>query len=229
MNREILTGVLTYDTNHLKTEHLLLELIKKKDLNLIVYALPFIKRKKRKVLFSHRPNMETGQKPEKLANKIDIPFRRINKLDDIKDKLEVCLVAGAGILPKEFVKKVVTINCHPGLIPSVRGLDAFKWAILDKKPLGITLHIIDKKIDSGKHLKSVKTSISKDDTIEQLAKKHYKLEIDLLANFREHLESPEKEMSNLARDKPRMRMPVNLEKSMLHGFEDYIKTFWNKE
>ena len=75
----------------------------------------------------------------------------------------------------------------------------------------------------------MRTSISKDDTIEQLAKKHYKLEIDLLANFREHLESPEKEMSNLARDKPRMRMPVNLEKSMLHGFEDYIKTFWNKE
>ena len=115
----MLTGVLTYDTNHLKTEHLLLELIKKKDLNLIVYALPFIKRKKRKVLFSHRPDMETGQKPEKLANKIGIPFRRINKLDDIKDKLEVCLVAGAGILPKEFVKKIVTINCHPGLIPSV--------------------------------------------------------------------------------------------------------------
>ena len=53
----MLTGLLTYDTNHLKTEHLLLELIKKKDLNLIVYALPFIKRKKRKVLFSHRPDM----------------------------------------------------------------------------------------------------------------------------------------------------------------------------
>ena len=75
----------------------------------------------------------------------------------------------------------------------------------------------------------IKDKVAFKESIEQLAKKHYKLEIDLLANFRKHLESPEKEMSNLARDKPRMRMPVNLEKSMLHGFEDYIKTFWNKE
>ena len=79
----MLTGVLTYDTNHLKTEHLLLRLIKKKDLNLIVYALPFKKRKNRKVLFSHRPNMAAGEKPEKLANKMSIPFRRITKLTDI--------------------------------------------------------------------------------------------------------------------------------------------------
>jgi len=221
----MLTGVLTYNTNHLKTEHLLLKLIKKKDLNLIIYALPFIKRKNRKVLFSHRPDMAAGEKPEKLANKMGIPFRRITKLKDIKDKLDVCLIGGAGILPKEFVEKVVTINCHPGLIPSVRGLDAFKWAILDKKLLGITLHIIDKGVDSGKHLKSVKTPIAKDDTIEQLAKKHYKLEINLLANFRKYLESPKKETLNLKKRKPRMRMPVNLERSMLDNVKNYIKTF----
>ena len=221
----MLTGVLTYDTNHLKTEHLLLRLIKKKDLNLIVYALPFKKRKNRKVLFSHRPNMAAGEKPEKLANKMSIPFRRITKLTDIKDKLDVCLVGGAGILPKEFVAKVITINCHPGLIPSVRGLDAFKWAILDNKPLGISLHIIDEGVDSGKHLKSIKTSIFRNETIQKLEKKHYKLEIDLLANFRDHLESPKKEIPNLKKCKPKMRMPINLERSMLDQAENYIKIF----
>ena len=51
------------------------------------------------------------------------------------------------LIESEFCSAATIINCHAGLVPESRGLDAFKWAIYHGRPLGNTLHIIDQNIE----------------------------------------------------------------------------------
>lgn len=55
------------------------------------------------------------------------------------------------ILPKEFFTKFrYCINVHPSFLPNYRGPKPIIWGLLDKNSeFGITLHLIDKGIDSG--------------------------------------------------------------------------------
>ena len=74
-------------------------------------------------------------------------------MEELKDwkyqKKTVLLICGAGIIPQDIVKRYTIINAHPGYIPYVRGLDAFKWAIWEGKPIGVTTHLIGDMIDCG--------------------------------------------------------------------------------
>ena len=60
---------------------------------------------------------------------------------------------------KKILIKNHIINCHSGLIPETRGLDSFKWAILNNKFVGNTLHYIDQNVDLGKIIYQEKTKI----------------------------------------------------------------------
>ena len=71
---------------------------------------------------------------------------------------------GAGILSKECVENKKIINSHPGIIPASRGLDSFKWAIYENKPLGVSLHCIDKEVDSGEIISIIPTTVYKTET-----------------------------------------------------------------
>lgn len=41
------------------------------------------------------------------------------------------------------------INVHPGLLPEIRGNNPYVWAILEGKAQGVTVHFIDKGVDTG--------------------------------------------------------------------------------
>ena len=54
------------------------------------------------------------------------------------------------LLKKNLIKKFdIMINLHNSLLPEFRGVNPVNWAIKLRKPLGISLHKIEKKIDSG--------------------------------------------------------------------------------
>lgn len=55
------------------------------------------------------------------------------------------------ILDKEHLglAKVGCINLHNSYLPWNRGANACTWAIIDRTPLGATLHWMDKGIDTG--------------------------------------------------------------------------------
>jgi phosphoribosylglycinamide formyltransferase-1 len=89
-----------------------------------------------------------------------------------------------------FVRGKKIINCHPGILPAVRGLDAFKWTIYEMKPLGVTLHYIDEEVDSGEIISVIPTPIFITDDLETLARRHYENEIYVLSNFEEYLNRP---------------------------------------
>ena len=82
-------------------------------------------------------------------------------------KPEVGIISGARILKGDVINKFQKgiINFHPGLIPEVRGLDCLEWAIYDEKPLGVTSHIIDEKIDAGLIIKRFEIDEYEDDTV----------------------------------------------------------------
>lgn len=72
-------------------------------------------------------------------------------------------------MPKEFVGSYTIINSHPGYIPNCRGLDAFKWAIAENQPIGVTTHLLGKDIDAGKIIERRIIDIYQTDTFHAVA------------------------------------------------------------
>jgi methionyl-tRNA formyltransferase len=54
------------------------------------------------------------------------------------------------IFPKEMIERVRCINIHPGYNPHNRGWFPQVFSILNKLPLGATIHEIDEQLDHGK-------------------------------------------------------------------------------
>lgn len=210
-------GIITYDYKHLKTEQVVNNLIFNEGISEIkIFALPFLNRKKREVLFEHRPNQALGTHTSNLKNLAKVSFQKWSGIDHISHLVDFFIITGAGILDVSFAEGKPIVNAHPGIIPTNRGLDSFKWAILNGDDLGITMHFIDKEVDMGTILTIKKTPIFADDTIETVARRHYELEINMLSLVSSFIDSREK---SYADDKPaKMRMPFNTEKLMLKNF-----------
>ena len=221
-------GLITYHYPHLKTEQVAERLLQQGRYQLRFYALPFLPRKPREVLFSHRPDQSLSIEPEILAARHDIPYSSVETDEDIDDKCDVYLVIAGKILSANCVANKKIINCHPGIIPATRGLDAFKWAIYDSKPLGITLHYIDENVDAGEIISIFPTNVYASDTPETLARRHYETEVDLNARFDEFLDHPHNPFASIEEGEARMRMPQSKEAEMLERFPHYVER-WGKE
>lgn len=218
-------GIITYDYYHLKTEQIVHKLLFNHGYapnNLSLIALPFEARKKRAPLIHHRPAQASAVSTEELAIANRIKFHR-NPGDSPLLECDYYLITGASILPGELIAGKKVINAHPGLIPAARGLDAFKWSIINKLPLGVTLHYIDEQVDSGEIITMEKTPIYSNDTLESLARRHYELEIDMLANFEFHMQAQKK--IQVQQQKANRRMPPQAEEQLIKMFESYVQYF----
>lgn len=214
-------GIITYDTNHLKTEQILLRLIGRYDMK--VYALPYIQRSARKVLFQHRPDQFAAIHPRDICKRYGLPYIPVASDTQIDNHCDLYLITGAGILSAECVRGKRILNCHPGVIPAVRGLDAFKWSIYEQIPLGVTLHYIDEDVDAGEVVSIVPTPVFPSDTLETLSRRHYENEIQLLADFGEYLERPGNPFEGIAKGESRRRMRAEQEAELQDRFEQYKK------
>jgi phosphoribosylglycinamide formyltransferase-1 len=213
-------GLITYNFPHLKTEQIIENLIGNYQ-NMKIYALPFVPRKERVVLFHHRPNQSISIAPETVAEKHNIDFIKCESDLDIDNKCDVYLVLGAGILSEKCVEDKKIINAHPGIIPACRGLDSFKWAIYKNIPMGNTLHYIDKNVDSGEVISVIPTTVYKTDSLETLSRRHYENEIKMMSNFETYLKNPVNVYSNIQSGEPTMRMSAKAETKMVKMFDEY--------
>ena len=75
-----------------------------------------------------------------------------------KKKIDVVFLAGMSILKKEILNSVNigVYNCHPALVPHVRGVDVIYHSVLNLIPLIISIHKVDEGIDTGNLIKSIK-------------------------------------------------------------------------
>lgn len=222
-------GIITYATPHLKTEQVIMQihnLSSVQSLNSItVFALPFSKRRERDVLFQHRPNQFDAVPPKLLCETFGFSYTPCKSDTDITDECDIYLITGAGILSEKAVENKKIINCHPGIIPAARGLDAFKWSIYNMTPVGNTLHYINKEVDMGTIISVIPTPVYSTDTISSFARRHYENEIHILSNFIWHLEHSQNPFLSISMNESTRRMDKLKEREMIIRFDEYKKKF----
>ena len=111
-------------------------------------------------------------------NKKKFESQSLKLLEKYKADL-ICLAGFMKILSNNFINKYSKpiLNIHPSLLPKYKGLNTHKRAIENKeKYSGATVHIVNKKLDSGKIIFQKKIRILKTDDKKSLEKKILKIE-----------------------------------------------------
>ncbi|HAO93571.1 MAG: hypothetical protein A2X99_05470 [Deltaproteobacteria bacterium GWB2_55_19] len=94
-------------------------------------------------------------------------FRPIDITNEIVELCKFDLIISAHskqLFPAELVKRIKCINIHPGLNPYNRGWFPQVFSILNKLPLGATIHEIDEQIDHGPIIDQIDVPIYSWDT-----------------------------------------------------------------
>lgn len=90
------------------------------------------------------------------------------------------------IFPAELVNSIRCINIHPGLNPYNRGWFPQVFSIINKKPVGATIHIMDEQIDHGDVLFQEEVCIYEWDTSKAVYDRVLEAEYSLLeSNIKE--------------------------------------------
>ena len=87
------------------------------------------------------------------------------------------------IFPSKFIDahtNKLLINSHPSLLPNHRGSRSLFWSVINNDPFGITIHKINKGIDTGEILYQQKISYTEDCTYREI---YEKTRIEILIGF----------------------------------------------
>lgn len=96
---------------------------------------------------------------------------------------DVLVLGGTRIL-KPHVLEIpsrATVNCHPGLLPWLRGSASVGWALYKDLPQGATAHFVDPGIDTGDIIVRRELPVSRADTYESLCSRVAVLAGELMA------------------------------------------------
>jgi len=126
--------------------------------------------------------MELHSPPVKLAAlEAGIPVLQPNSVKDPafaeelkKFNADIFVVVAFSILPKEVLaaSKLGAINIHGSLLPKYRGAAPVQWAIANcEQKTGLTVFLLDEKMDHGPVLEMKEITIEQNDTTEILLKK----------------------------------------------------------
>lgn len=137
--------------------------------------------------------------------------------------VELGVIAGARILedPVLDVPAEGILNLHPGLIPEVRGLDALKWAVHEDRPLGVTAHLIDERVDAGRVVLRREIELRRDDGWVDLSLRLYETELDVLPEAVELVEEKGAEAFPVVGESEKHdKMPPELEAGLDEKLEE---------
>lgn len=223
-------GLIVADVAHLKTAQVARGLHGSGKRDIGIYTVPFVHRKPRSPLFEHRPYQFDAPHPREVAVELEgVDYVPLAAMDNLPTEgVDVFLMTGGILVPNSRLETATVrfLNVHAGLIPEVRGLDAFKWAILEQMQVGITLHEIDARIDMGKIIARSATPVFESDTLHDFALRHYLAEIDLLVKSVDFLEQKPLSVDFAAPlREPRMRMRAEDEARLEAAFIQYKVKF----
>lgn len=124
-----------------------------------------------------------------IGNRHEIPLIQVTDLNAQPSELfvrdlrpDIVVFSGGGLIRKNILEipELGIINCHSGILPTYRGMDVVEWAVLeaqDQPELGLTLHFLDRGVDTGPILLYHHESIRSGDT---LASIRYRLEHEMV-------------------------------------------------
>lgn len=215
-------AVLTYPIKHRKTYDVISLLKANGYSDVVVFASPFKYAKKQYPTIQHRPELSYKiPEPDILCRNFGYEYFVRRPEEICVEKERIVLVAGAGILPDEIINSNIVLNSHPGYIPNCRGLDAFKWAINDNEPIGVTTHIIGKYIDAGYVIERRKIDVYPNDTFHSVAYRVYENEVSMLIEAIEKYDKNDFELILPGNSILHKRMPKAIEEHLLDRFEEY--------
>ena len=152
----------------------------KKKKSLIEVALVISNNKKAKgLIFSNKSKINNIY--IKYSNRRSFENHSLKLLKKYKIDL-ICLAGFMKILSGNFIKKFKkpVLNIHPSLLPKYKGLNTHYRAIKNKdKYSGATVHVVDKKLDSGRIIMQKSVIILKSDNEISLKKKVLKIEHEI--------------------------------------------------
>ena len=212
-------GVITYNKQHRKSYDLLCLLKMKNYNNVNVYWQRWKDKKSHNPIFQHRPTNCTIA-PVACALKFGYCYKPFSS--EIINENDIILIGGSGILKKELCDSKKIINAHPGYLPNVRGLDAYKWAVYEGQPIGVTTHIIDENVDAGILLERQIVPVYISDTFHSVAYRQYEIEIEMLVRAIEIFNKGEYDfnLKPYLNDYPaHKRMPKEIEFDLLKRFD----------
>jgi len=109
-------------------------------------------------------------------------------VENLLTKLRPDLVVftGGGII-KENILNVSgqgVVNCHMGILPMYRGMDVIEWPILneDWKNIGLTVHFMERGVDTGDILKIHYIPLKKNDNIKSVRSRFEPIMVEQLVN-----------------------------------------------
>jgi len=121
-----------------------------------------------------------------------IKIRDVNKKENINKiytlKPSLLISSGAIRLSKNFInkfKKIKIVNLHGGDPDHYRGLDSLLWAIYHNEyhNLKVSIHYVDKKLDSGKIIEKQKIKLFRNMKLYQLRKSNVESTKKILLNY----------------------------------------------
>ena len=118
------------------------------------------------------------------ARRHGIPFHSVKDHNDRKAiaalesmRPDVVAFTGGGIIRKSLLEAAGrgVFNTHMGPLPDYRGMDVVEWPILEGRHrdpgLGVTLHFMDRGIDTGPIVRTERVPIRPGDSMERLRKR----------------------------------------------------------
>lgn len=226
-------AVFAYNFPHKKTQDFLLRLfLEGLKVELVVGAEP-VKLDLPKSILRVKPDHIGVAHVATVCHRLEIPYyvlphdsEEVVGLLQAND-IDIGIIAGARILTKPVIESVRKgiINFHPGLIPEARGLDALKWTIYEKLPIGVTAHFIDQRVDAGRIILRREISVEADDTFIDLSLRLEEAQVNLLPEVLALVEDrgvAEFPLVSTHR-KPHPAMPAELEGELPRKLEQYIK------
>lgn len=112
-----------------------------------------------------------------IAKHFDIPIEKVNDISDKRHEIEkmkpdiiLSLCYTRIIKPSIFnIARIATANVHSALLPRNRGINSPFWALKKhEKETGITVHVVDEKIDHGEIIYQERIGLSEIATLNQL-------------------------------------------------------------
>jgi hypothetical protein len=183
-------GLISYQTGHLKTRQLIDRLWATD--RVTVYAFPFKYREvPAETRYPDRPDQLIALNMRDYCRAKGVDYVEVGGWNEqhaaALDGPDVYLMCIGKIVPAHFIKGRTIINAHPGLLPVNRGVDAFKWSIVRGAQLGVSLHIIDEKIDAGTCIGRRVVEVFNRDTLRTTCDLAYEIEVEMMAGFERYL------------------------------------------
>jgi len=129
------------------------------------------------------------------AQKVGVPYLVCRNFNEKKciDFIRACnphviVFTGGGLIRQKVLElpQYGVLNCHSGVLPSFRGMDIVEWTALTRAiaevGFGVTLHYMDKGVDTGPILLVHRLELSSDDTFATI---RMRLEVEMVRTMLE--------------------------------------------